>query len=401
MPKRQRKSTSSSSNPLSQARKGASKAATNGNEIIVDKTIKADDLWHRKSGAGYHLFISYYGSQPCGVVAHGDDCRISENTDGLVRSSAKNSESQPNVGMSRAAKKRQKKKAKNPDGNGVYSATNGITDTKQTNDIDERVVLNPSKLPVNQSSHPLIQALASQPKFLHLNSFVQTLATPLPLTFRLRKHESSSFNELEAIISREYSKHISPVSYDPTKSIHQSTPSSNLSKSNLGSIPKLKELIVKNSLNGTLARQEIGSILPVLVLHSVGAIAQGSKVLDLCASPGSKTLQALEIVGQDGGKKGRVIANDVHSTRLDSLKDAVDRSGLPEDLTSRVVFTKYDASVFPPPKSGKLFDAIICDVPCSGDGTIRLVLLFILCLYIVCFIAHLNSLKTKYVKQKG
>ena len=91
--------------------------------------------------------------------------------------------------------------------------------------------------------------------------------------------------------------------------------------------------------------------------------------MDLCASPGSKTLQALEIVAQNG--KGRIIANDVHSGRLDSLREAVVRSGLSDTLTTRVTFTNYDASIFPLPRSGKLFDAIICDVPCSGDGTIR------------------------------
>ena len=74
-----------------------------------------------------------------------------------------------------------------------------------------------------------------------------------------------------------------------------------------------------------------------------------------------------------GGRNcgGRVIANDVHPVRLKSLQEAVLRSGLPTELTDRVTYTNYDASIFPPPKSGKLFDSIICDVPCSGDGTIR------------------------------
>ena len=125
-------------------------------------------------------------------------------------------------------------------------------------------------------------------------------------------------------------------------------------------------------MNGNLARQELGSMLPVLSLRSVGAIKGGSTVLDLCASPGSKTLQALEIVGVgSSGKRGGVIANDVHPGRLDTLREAVLRSGLPESLTSRIAYTNHDASVFPAPKSGKLFGAIICDVPCSGDGTVR------------------------------
>jgi 16S rRNA C967 or C1407 C5-methylase (RsmB/RsmF family) len=126
-------------------------------------------------------------------------------------------------------------------------------------------------------------------------------------------------------------------------------------------------------MDGTLARQEIGSMLPVICLRSCGSIKAGSKVLDLCASPGSKCLQALEIVSakRTDGKRGRVIANDVHTGRLDALRDAVLRSGMPESIWERVTYTNYDASVFPAPKSGKLFDAIICDVPCGGDGTIR------------------------------
>lgn len=85
-------------------------------------------------------------------------------------------------------------------------------------------------------------------------------------------------------------------------------------------------------------------------------------------------MQALEVVScksSSSGKKGRVIANDVHSGRLDSLREAVLRSSMPDSITSRVTYTNFDASIFPSPKSGKLFDAIICDVPCGGDGTIR------------------------------
>jgi 16S rRNA C967 or C1407 C5-methylase (RsmB/RsmF family) len=127
------------------------------------------------------------------------------------------------------------------------------------------------------------------------------------------------------------------------------------------------------SMNGTLARQEFGSMLPVLSLEAIGVMKRGSKVLDMCASPGSKTLQAVEIVVDvtSEKKKGRVIANDVSSGRLDALREAVLRSGVPTELTNRITYTNYDAQNFPPPKSGKLFDAIICDVPCSGDGTIR------------------------------
>ena len=106
---------------------------------------------------------------------------------------------------------------------------------------------------------------------------------------------------------------------------------------------------------------------PVLGLSMGGWLKKGSRVLDICASPGSKALQALEIVG----RTGRIVANDVHPTRLETLKDAVQRAGLAPDLTCRIIYTNFDAGVFPTPQNKKLFDAVVCDVPCSGDGTIR------------------------------
>ena len=330
---------------------------------------KSEDLWHRKSGAGYHLFIDYYGSQPRGAVDYDSSKSMSGSTSIAIEVPVKTG-----GGMSRASKKRQKKKAKISackDTSCLIPVCNDSRDVAIAQN-DDKVRDDSRKVPANESlssPHPLVQALISHPTCHHLGSFVNILATPLPLTLRVRRNLISSASELEATLTKNHSDKIAPVSYDTSNAIYQSTTSSGLSKANLGSIPELKELIVNASMNGTIARQEIGSMLPVLALYHVDAIRQGSKVLDLCASPGSKTLQALEIVAQKG--KGKVIANDVHSGRLDSLREAVVRSGLSSALTSRVTFTNYDASKFPPPKSGKLFDAIICDVPCSGDGTIR------------------------------
>jgi 16S rRNA C967 or C1407 C5-methylase (RsmB/RsmF family) len=126
-----------------------------------------------------------------------------------------------------------------------------------------------------------------------------------------------------------------------------------------------------------MARQEIGSMLPVIALIGVGKLQYGSKVLDMCASPGSKTLQALEVVAScctshsNNRKQGRIVANDIHPLRLKALRDAIERSGVPESLTRRIKYTNHDASNFPTAKSGAKFDCIIADVPCSGDGTIR------------------------------
>jgi 16S rRNA C967 or C1407 C5-methylase (RsmB/RsmF family) len=372
MPKRAR-ARSDHRNPLSSARKDSA-SSTKDNSDKADRN--AQGLWHRKSGAGYHLFLSYYGSQPCGVVAgDGEFINIPERDRSDLRSSASNTG--VSLGMSRAAKRRRQKKNAEQRSEGALQ--------EQQKSFEDEIIGNPavgckntgmsSQMQSCDSTHPLVQAFISKSnKYPHLTRFVYALSRPLPLTLRFRDYEQSSAAKVKEHLAKDYAEFIAPVAFDPANSIFQATPKSSLHKSNIGqTCPKLKQLVVDSSINGTIARQELGSMLPVICLRSVRAITAGSKVLDICASPGSKTLQALEIVSGSAtqGKRGRVIANDVHSSRLDSLRAAVHRSGLPESLTSRVTYTNYDASTFPAPKSEKLFDAIICDVPCSGDGTIR------------------------------
>jgi len=300
-----------------------------------------------------------------------------------------------------------------------------LKDTKK--DI---LVADPSRSTLNQfpvsktqvSSSVLLSTFYKNSTFsstyTNLEPFLISLSMPLPLTFRFRTssyHEPSFNDDIEETKAKglhhlskhrkkfqqalqnnsSISKWIRPVSYDPTNSIYQAIPTmsaksieTTLAKVSLNQLcPELKSLLVKNSANGCIARQEIGSMLPVLSLVGLGSIPSSSiydsikksstflgsshhlRILDMCASPGSKTLQALE---QLGPIRGRIVANDVHPLRLQTLKDAIQRSGLcPETFLSRVKYTNEDASQFPIPKSKRLFDVILVDVPCSGDGTIR------------------------------
>jgi multisite-specific tRNA:(cytosine-C5)-methyltransferase len=107
-------------------------------------------------------------------------------------------------------------------------------------------------------------------------------------------------------------------------------------------------------------------------------------VLDCCAAPGSKTVQLLEalhargIEGQSAASipPGLLVANDSDAKRCHMLvHQSLNRIGSPNTM-----ITNLDASNIPtiklPGPNGKgtrtlYFDRILCDVPCSGDGTTR------------------------------
>mmetsp|Transcript_17368 Transcript_17368/g.36296 ORF Transcript_17368/g.36296 Transcript_17368/m.36296 type:complete len:887 (+) Transcript_17368:176-2836(+) len=128
---------------------------------------------------------------------------------------------------------------------------------------------------------------------------------------------------------------------------------------------------------GFLTRQEAVSMIPPIVLdpkpHHV--------VLDMAAAPGSKTSQLLEIVNLPSDKdcyepKGCVVANDSDVKRAYMLTHQSRRINSPA-----VLITSCDARFFPllrnndDFKNGEslegIFDRVLCDVPCTGDGTAR------------------------------
>lgn len=86
----------------------------------------------------------------------------------------------------------------------------------------------------------------------------------------------------------------------------------------------------------------------------------GERIVDLCASPGGKTAQiALKV-----GPQGLVVANEAQMDRLSGLRATVDRLGL-----LNVVVTWEDGRWAPLPEG--LWDRVLLDAPCSGEGTVR------------------------------
>jgi 16S rRNA (cytosine967-C5)-methyltransferase len=90
-------------------------------------------------------------------------------------------------------------------------------------------------------------------------------------------------------------------------------------------------------------------------------IEAGARVLDLCASPGGKTVA----LSAAAGSSGCVVACDVRPHRVRLLSRTVARCRLDN---TRVVHVAPDGTL---PFRAASFDAILIDAPCSGLGTVR------------------------------
>ena len=86
----------------------------------------------------------------------------------------------------------------------------------------------------------------------------------------------------------------------------------------------------------------------------------GSRVLDLCASPGGKTVA----LAASAGERGHVVASDVRPHRMRLLSRTLARCHVPADIV-RI------PAEGPLPFLPESFDVVVIDAPCSGLGTVR------------------------------
>lgn len=84
-------------------------------------------------------------------------------------------------------------------------------------------------------------------------------------------------------------------------------------------------------------------------------------VLDVCAAPGGKTTHMAEIMKN----QGTIIANDIHTHKLDLIKQNADRLGL-----TNIEYSNVDGTKLRKVHSRETFDKILLDAPCSGWGVI-------------------------------
>lgn len=113
--------------------------------------------------------------------------------------------------------------------------------------------------------------------------------------------------------------------------------------------------LIEHSL-GYFYIQEAASMIPPLVLGP----KENDAVLDIAASPGSKSTQIAALMNN----KGILIANDYTTQRIKPLSLNIQRCGI-----TNCIITLMQGQWFK--RSNIEFDKILVDAPCSGTGTIR------------------------------
>ncbi len=215
-------------------------------------------------------------------------------------------------------------------------------------------------------------------------TMMDTLVTPLPTTFRFTIGSEISMNMKEYMI-KEYFPAIEvaivdgekvpvpkPLPWYPNEmGWHLDVPRGLLRKS--AELKRFHQFLTTQTDAGFISRQEAVSMIPCLFMD----VHENHFVLDMCASPGSKTAQLIEAmhINDNGNPSGIIVANDADYKRAHTLVHQSKRLNSPA-----LVVTNQEAQRFPniyhlneDDSRGEriYFDRILCDVPCSGDGTLR------------------------------
>ncbi|HQV00782.1 MAG TPA: RsmB/NOP family class I SAM-dependent RNA methyltransferase, partial [Bacteroidia bacterium] len=106
--------------------------------------------------------------------------------------------------------------------------------------------------------------------------------------------------------------------------------------------------------------QEAGSMFIGEIIKQLGLNKSTVCGLDLCAAPGGKSTHVLSMLQPESV----LVSNEIIKTRTPVLIDNLIKWGLPNYIVTQSDARKF--GLLP-----ALFDFILCDAPCSGEGMLR------------------------------
>ncbi|CAJ1855157.1 unnamed protein product [Sphenostylis stenocarpa] len=236
------------------------------------------------------------------------------------------------------------------------------------------------------------------------DAFVQLLRTPLPAAFRINSTsrfcadirsqlENDFVQSIQAeVVDGDDTEAIIPLPWYPENLAWHSNFSRKQLRKNQ-TLGRFHEFLKLENEIGNITRQEAVSmiagwlsactLLYELTFREFNLCTQMFICYTVCAAPGSKTFQLLEVLHHSTKvgylPDGMVIANDLDIQRCNLLIHQTKRM-----CTANLIVTNHEAQHFPGCLLNKnydkmeldrqaqlLFDRVLCDVPCSGDGTLR------------------------------
>eukprot|EP00915_Cephaloidophora_sp_WS-2016_P004326 GHVH01005822.1.p1 GENE.GHVH01005822.1~~GHVH01005822.1.p1 ORF type:complete len:804 (-),score=86.28 GHVH01005822.1:2503-4914(-) len=184
------------------------------------------------------------------------------------------------------------------------------------------------------------------------------LQSELPITIRVRSDECRSYIDEIKNKHREFTLLSSLADWEvyqfPNERYHG----------------EVKTVLEMCAASGWIQFQELVSLIPIYLMYQLRGPSRS--LLDLCAAPGSKTVAATDILYHNDSL---IVANDADVKRCALT--------LTRNLSLRphagVIVIHSDGSCFAPsfcrpssdPSGLMSYSNILCDVPCSGDGTIK------------------------------